>query len=400
MPRTSKKTVLLEAAIAFLVTLPSGAGAAESREPSELTRIEKPASDQVEGATEPTNPDETTESESTTGADSNEGEFSIHAYVSFEMEYQIEDEGNGDPNGSFDADQVDVVFGYTKDRFRVALDAVFEHGSASEDDRGNVGLSFAFAEYAVNDKLVLRAGKFYSPLGVYNEFNTTKSAFLPVKIPLSTNKTSKLTGNGFNFFPRRQVGIGVLGAVPAGPGTISYDASISNGEQEETNPFEEDNNSQKALSARVKYEPSFSFNVGASLYSDRGTEEGSLLSYGVHTQYEGSRLLVWAEVDFGKLDLGGTGGPTIDQIGGFVDVGFPLQNGLTPYLQYQYAQTEAADLTESVNILIAGLNYTLGRHTKLKLENAYHEGSRDNLRFKDLPGRSYNELRAAIALGF
>ena len=38
-------------------------------------------------------------------------------------------------------------------------------------------------------------------------------------------------------------------AAPAGDGTLSYDVALSNGEQEETNPFEEDNNSQKALSA-------------------------------------------------------------------------------------------------------------------------------------------------------
>ena len=331
---------------------------------------------------------------------SDKPEFTINAFASFEMEYQIDSEGNGDPNGSFDNDQIDIVLGYAKDNFRLIIDLLYEHGAASEDDFGNVGLAFGFAEYAFSNSLSVRAGKYYSPYGTYNEYNSAKTAFLPVKIPLSTNKPDSLTGNGYRFFPRRQAGLGILGARPMGDGLISYDLAVSNGSQDETNPFEEDNNTQKAFIGRVRYEGLGDWIIGASAYADHGAEGGNINSLALHAEYEGDTFQLSAEADFGTLDLDQVGEPDIDQLGGYVELGLPLDNGLTPYLQYQYVETEAADLEQSAFIVIAGLNYVFRDYAHLKFENAYHKGSTDNTRFNDLSGRDYNELRAAIVLGF
>jgi hypothetical protein len=325
--------------------------------------------------------------------------FTIHAFTSFEYEYQIDELGNGDPNGSFDNDQIDLVFGYTRDDFRIAVDAVFEHGSASEDDLGNVGLSFAFAEYSINESLDIRFGKYYSPLGIYNEYNTVKSGFLPVKIPLATNKPGKMTGNGFTFFPRRQVGMGILGDIPVGEGTLSYNLAVSNGDQDATNPFEEDNNTQKAISARINFETSNEFTIGVSHYADSGTLDGNLRSFGIHTKYNGSFAQIWAEVDTGTIEFD-NGDPDLDQLGGFVEVGFPLDSGFTPYVQFQYAETETDLLKQSARITVAGVSYTLKEYAIVKFENAYHKGSSDNSRYDGIPGRNYNEIRAAFVLGF
>ena len=330
--------------------------------------------------------------------------LTIDLYASFEFEQQLEDEGNGDPNGSFDNDQIDLVFNYVRDRFRVALDAVFEHGTATEDGRGNVAISFGFAEYAHSNKFKLRFGKYLSPYGVHNELNSIKSRFLTVKIPLATNKPDKLAENGFRFFPRRQVGIAFLGSFPVGDASLDYDLVIGNGDQEETNPYEEDNNSQKAVTGRLVYRPSFASGLGLSVYSDKISEEGGesarLNSLALHGTWEGERVRFWLEADFGELDFDNPAATDIDQFGAFAELGYGFKNGLTTYLQVQNQETEAAGRKESATLIIPGIYYEFKKYAVVKLENAYNKGSSENGEFADLPGRDYNEIRAAVVLGF
>lgn len=327
----------------------------------------------------------------------------IDLYASFEFEYQIDDEGNGDPNASFDADQIDVVLNYTRDQFRIALDAVFEHGTATEDDRGNVAISFGFAEYRHSDKLLVRLGKYLSPFGAHNESNSIKAQFLSVKIPDSTNKPDKLTSNGFRFFPRRQVGLALLGTVSAGERALKYHATLTNGEQEETNPFEEDNNSQKALTLSAVYETKPGLTVGLSSYLDTlsaSDEKISLQSLSGQLKYEGQHLRVWAEVVVGELDHDSEAINDISQTGGFAEVGYGFSNGLTPYFQLQHVETDEKGLQQSAQTWIAGIYYRFKEYAVLKLENAYLKGSSANPEFNELPGRDYNEIRAAAILGF
>ena len=325
----------------------------------------------------------------------------INLYLSFEMELQVEDQGNGDPNGSFDNDQMDLVINYEKEGFRIATDILFEHGTATEDDRGNVALSFAFAEYAFSPKLKLRAGKYLTPYGGHNQLNSIKANFLSVKLPLATNKPGDLTSQGFRFFPRRQVGLALQGSSPMHSGSVEYDVVLGNGEQEDTNPFEEDNNSEKAINGRLLFRPSLAVATGVSAYVDSGTAadgDRSLTSFGAHFQYEGERLHLWAEVDQGTL---GFDDPTqdVDQLGGFAELGVRIGNW-TPFAQLQYLSSESDALEESATMYVLGLYYRFKTWAALKLENAYHKGSSRNLEFIDLPGRDYNELRAAIVLGF
>jgi len=93
----------------------------------------------------------------------------INGYSSFEVERLLGDEGRGDPNGSFDADLIDLVLNVTpNDRVRVAADLTWEHGAATEDGRGNVAVEYAFAEFVARDWLRFRAGKMFTHFGIYN----------------------------------------------------------------------------------------------------------------------------------------------------------------------------------------------------------------------------------------
>jgi hypothetical protein len=90
--------------------------------------------------------------------------FTLNGYSSFEFEKRLTDQGRGDPNGSFDADLLDLVVNFKPDsRLRVAADLTWEHGAATEDGRGNVAVEYGLVEYAFHDWLRLRAGKMFTP---------------------------------------------------------------------------------------------------------------------------------------------------------------------------------------------------------------------------------------------
>lgn len=327
--------------------------------------------------------------------------FRFDVYTSFEYEYQLESEGNGDPNGSFDTDQIDLAFHYETGEFRFALDLVIEHGVATEDNLGNIELSFGLVEYMFGDGFKLRAGKFFTPFGIHNELLTVRSSFLTVKEPWAANKPSKLTENGYRFFPRRQVGLGALGSSATEKGLIEYDVTVSNGAQEDTNPFEEDNNPQKALTGRFNFYPGDgNFLVGVSTYFDRlgaGEEAADQSSIGLHADYTGKRWTLRGEWLTGEIDP--DLGFAVKQQGAYIDLGYQWGR-FTPYVEYQNIEVEIDDRSETGEAWIAGLFLKLGHTGVIKIENGYFQGSDDNPKFDDIPGRDYNEVKLAFVIGF
>jgi len=151
--------------------------------------------------------------------------LTINGYTSFEYELQIEpdDDGDGDPNDSFDADLMDLVFNFqVSDQIRAAMDVSFEHRTTTEDDRGNVALEYGFVEYSFSDLFKIRAGKMFTPLGIFNEIHTAKPAYLSVKEAPSTNKPERIVDAAARFFPRWGVGLGIIGNGEINGKTFDY----------------------------------------------------------------------------------------------------------------------------------------------------------------------------------
>ena len=181
--------------------------------------------------------------------------MTVNGYTSFEIEKQIEraGSGDGDPNLSFDADLFDLVFNFqVTDRIRAAADMTWEHGVATEDNRGNVALEYGFVEHKFSDSFKIRVGKMFTPFGIFNEIHTAKPAFLSVKEAASTNKPERIVDAGYRFFPRWGVGIAFQGDGVIGERSFDYDLFIANGRQEYGNPFEEDNNEDNGLAIEIK----------------------------------------------------------------------------------------------------------------------------------------------------
>jgi hypothetical protein len=331
--------------------------------------------------------------------------FTFNGYSSFEFEKMLGDEGRGDPNGSFDADLIDLVINVTPtDRVRVATDLTWEHGAATEDGRGNVAVEYAFAEYMVRGWFKVRAGKMFTHFGIYNEIHTAKPAFLTVKEPLSTNKNNKF-GSELRFYPRWGTGLAVAGDIDVSDGNLEYIVQLTNGEQEITNPFEEDDNKAKALCARVRYQPSLRLTLGASVYRDSLTElddEGEplssrtrLLSYGAELQWMPSRFGLEVEVVSG--DVKPSEGVSTRRWAMTAMASYRIGEKVTPYFRYEYLDPSRSVADDSAQLFIYGLNLNVRGRLFLKAEMDTVRSGDANTRFE---GQGYNEFKGAIVVGF
>jgi hypothetical protein len=324
----------------------------------------------------------------------------INGYTNFEFSKQVSQEGDGDKNGSFDADQFDLVFNITvSERVRAALDLSWEHGTATEDGRGNQAMEYGFVEYAISDKLKLRFGKMFTPFGIFNEIHTAKPAFLSVKEAASLNKNDRIVGGGFLFYPRWGAGIAAHGDGVILGKDLTYDVLVANGEQKEANPFEEDENSAKSVTARVRVDATDGLRLGYSFYRDRLSSASytTLQSHGLEAELNLSRFRILTEVAFGSLGL--SDGGTQKQIGWYVQPSIDLRGGWTPYLRLDYVNPNRRLSDVGGRDFIVGLNVELSKNFQLKVENNnFRGGSKSTL--AQYPGRGYHEIKAALVLGF
>ena len=327
-------------------------------------------------------------------------QLTINGYSSFEFEKQLEEEGGGDPNGSFDADLFDLVFNFqVNDKIRVSADLTWEHGTATEDDFGNIAVEYAFVEYAFSDLAKVRFGKMFTPHGIFNEIHTAKPAFLSVKEPASTNKPERIVENAFRYFPRWGTGVSIRGDGVIAERDFNYDVLISNGNQEETNPFEEDNNLAKAITARFRFEPTDSVSIGNSFYHDKVEADGvdKIVSDGLEFRYQTDTWRVIAELTYGWLTP--ETGNQIQQIGWYIQPSYYFKYGLTPYLRLERVDPNLDIADDHGYDLIVGLNYEISGGFMVKVENNYYKGA-SNSTLAQYPNASYNEIKAAVVLGF
>jgi len=342
-----------------------------------------------------------------------EDRFQVNGYGSLEFEKQLTDtsHGKGDKNGSFDADAFVLVLNFApSSRFRVASNLSWEHGPASEDQRGNTALEYAFVEFYVRDAFKIRAGKQLNPFGIYNEIHTAKPIFLSVKEPFSTNKIDKL-GSSQRFYPRWGAGVEVLGSGQVSGRDWDYSVFINNGDQKVVapgaqfqNPFELDDNPAKAVVARVRFHPLKAVTLGASLYRDRlqefdakGANTGHstrLLSYGGQATWD---------VSHGGLELEYTGGYTETSAGvrvtrsGLSAMVWGNLGRVRPYLRYEGHDPDRRLADNQAAILLGGVNVRIEHGLFVKAELDRLTAGAANVRFK---GQDYTELKTSVSYGF
>lgn len=328
----------------------------------------------------------------------------INGYSSFEFERRLSSTGGGDPNGSFDADLFDLVLNFRPtDRLRVAVDITWEHGVASEDDRGNAAIEYGFAEYSVSEALRFRAGKMFVHFGIYNEIHTAKPAFLTVKEPQSTNKNYKF-GSDTRFYPRWSTGLAVTGRGTWAGVDVDYIAQLTNGEQSTVNPFEEDENREKSVSGRVRAYPGAELVFGASFYQDylsefaAGADTGErtrIRSAGGHVQW--TRGSWGLEIELVSGTVRPSAGPAISRLGHTSMVSYTLQNRWTPYVRLETLDPNRSLSDDWARLWIYGVNVQVDDGLFLKAELNTVVSGNANTAFL---GMGYTELKVSVAVGF
>lgn len=330
--------------------------------------------------------------------------ITLNGYTGFEFETQLTDEGNGDPNHSFDADLFDLVLNFQiSDRVRASTDLTWEHGAASEDARGNVAMEYGFMEYTVTDLLRVQVGKLFVPFGVFNEIHTAKPAFLTVKEAASTNKSSRIVDNALRFYPRWAAGINLRGDAPVGDSSFDYDLMISNGEQEATNPFEADNNASKAITGRLRFYLGEVLHMGLSFNYDKpefdGIERQVAVGFEVAVQIKDVELMLEAVYGEFRLTQATSDDPDKQrQLGAFVQGAYRLPWGTTPYLRLETVDPEIDASDDEGFLFLWGINQRID-DLILKIEHNYVFG-REESTLAEFSERRFHEIKAAVVLGF
>lgn len=368
-----------------------------------------------------------------------EERVTINGYFSVEFEEKVSGDSHPrvDEYGSFDSDLFDIVINVqATDRLRVAADLTWEHGPQSELGKGNVATEFAFAEYTVNNYLKVRAGKMFTPFGIYNEIHTAKPSTIIVKEPNPTNKIYFISDETYEqtlLYPRWGSGVALLGDAKIGGMPLDYIVQIANGDLSygvDGNEFDKDDNEEKAVTARVRLDISDDLQVGVSAHSDvmtryqktytmkqRGTGTDSngdtFPVYEVSKEYlpadtmkvdsQGAQLIWHAGDDF-RLEL--------EYVTGSLDVA-----GVTRFVRSGYSILPSYFITEKTNLYFLytagdpnndntkdgvvnyapGVNYEVDQNMFLKAEIFTLRSEENNPLYA---GAEYAEFRAALAIGF
>lgn len=360
--------------------------------------------------------------------------ITVNGYFSFEYEDRVlgDEHSRADEFNSFDSDMFDlVVNAQATDRLRIAVDLTWEHGTQSEVNKGNVGYEYAFAEYTIYDSLKFRAGKMFTPFGIYNEIHTAKPSTIIVKEPNPTNKMYFISDNGAEqtmLYPRWGTGIAMLGNSEILQMSLDYIVQVTNGDLAygiEENEYDKDNNNHKAVSARVRLDITDNLQIGASIHHDVMTNykkqyesksvtdsNGDPAQYvtkeyvpagkmGVDSQgvqliwYLGEKFRFEAEYMRGKLDI--YDDVSFSRSGYSLLPSYYITENINLYFLYAKADPNHSTKNDRVTNYAPGMNVEIDDNMYFKIELFTTDSEKENTLYY---GSNYTELRAALAIGF
>lgn len=344
--------------------------------------------------------------------------LSINGYLGFEFESQLNESkegvGQGDTKDSFDMDIFDLVFNFKPtEKTRISADLSWEHGATSESSAGNILVEYSFVEHTITDAAVLRAGKFLTPFGYFNEIHTAKPATLSVKEASATNKTSRIVRNGKRFNARWITGIGAKGNVFFGSSKMDYDVIYGNGgdmDQDfdasgvvdaDDNPHDKNQNKTHAVVARTRFYPLDGMTLGLSHYSDAELlEQTEVVSTGLYFNYLYKNQYEF-KAEYVTGELKETGEEDLTQVGYFVQLAYYHSSGLTPYLRFDNFDPNTDNENDAGTDITVGANYALDDAINIKAEYHKVEGeSKAQVEKGNETGGDWDEIRIALAVGF
>jgi hypothetical protein len=231
--------------------------------------------------------------------------------------------------------------------------------SNAKGHNGYLSLERLYAEYALTDSIGLRAGKFLTPIGRWNEIHATPLVWTTSR-PLATQY----------LFPDNMTGVTLKGSLPNIGRGIDYTFYASNGDEIRPNPvldpFRESLGTHIVVNSLYGTQFGFSY---VSFEQERSKPTHNQLLGGdflwTHDRFE-----VMAEAAYRRSDAGSHN----DEWGGYVQFVAPLSERL--YGVARYENLHLAQQSSTTQLRVAGLNYKLSPHLILKIEWASSRNNR------------------------
>lgn len=313
-----------------------------------------------------------------------------------DIDYQAtRDGGNpatGTPAGttnSFAAPRLELFLTSTQGKLAFLAETMFEVGDGNE-----FGIDMERIEigYLFSDRFRLRAGRFHTAIGYYNDaYHHGRYFEMTVDRPTMV----RFEDEG-GLIPAHSVGLHADGRLPLGKGgNLRYDAEVSNGRgsvPEEVTSLDDPNNG-KMYNLRLRFEPTSidGLVMGASATYDVISAAQAMpmlplvsireLIFGAHIAYLENRSHLIGEYMFISHENAGWVGNTQT---GFLELGYDA-GIIGPYVRGEWvrfpAETTTNDPFFAQNVLfltrgssesgIVGVKSTLSDYLALKLEGEY-----------------------------
>lgn len=324
-----------------------------------------------------------------------------------------EDSTKANANGSFDTFVLSIITNVKIDEnLRLVGQVDWEHApyfevnnsttDATQDtlverSSGEVTLSNAYGEYTVADYLKIKAGKFFTPVGLQNLVFYALPTYPYLKIPReSVYRKGSTAQTDATFFQRYAQGVWLAGDIPAA--LLSYDLHISNGKSDTDHA---DDNTTKGVGGRLQVNLTFgevSVKPTASYYSDKFIETSRIK--------EQSTIIPGIDVTAGDLVVRGeyaASGIKNDSATGtkkfsayYAEAYYTIAEKFTPYLRYELFEPNKDVADDKETETTVGVSYhIIPWVAQVKAQVRFHDYE------KETPtNQAYNVYGIGLALGF
>lgn len=313
-------------------------------------------------------------------------DLNLNAYG--DVDYVVQKEGDAKTN-SFMSPRLELFMGATQDRLAFLAETMFEVG---DDNEFGVDIERVEVAYIIADWLRIRAGRFHTAVGYYNDAYHHGRYF---QTTVDRPEMVRFEDEG-GLIPAHSVGVHADGRFALGAlGALRYDLDLANGRGRSAGEVTNltDPNNGKMFNARLRLEPSVpdGLVLGGNVLVDNidaltdAADPASPvvrvqeMMLGAHAAYLENNVHFIAEYLWVSHRFAGRTGVTQ---AGFAEVGYAF-GAFTPYVRGELVKfPNLADLDPfyAQNVLgmrgsarsgVAGVRFTASDYLALKVEGGY-----------------------------
>lgn len=325
-----------------------------------------------------------------------------------------EDDTRQNQSGAFDAFVLSLISNIKIDeKLRVVGQVDWEHAPYFEvaDDKtlvkrssGELTLSNAYGEYTVADYLKIKAGKFFTPVGIYNLLFYALPTYPYLKIPrASVYLKGSTSQTDATFFQRYAQGVWLSGDVHAA--LLSYDVYVSNGKNSTSD--HKDDNTTKGVGGKLQLNAAvgdIAIKPLVSYYRDKYFETNTGATTG--REKEQGTIMPGIDITAGDLVVRGeyaVSGIKNDSATGtkklsayYAEAYYTILEKYTPYARYEVSDPNKNVADDKETETTIGVSYhIIPWVAQVKAQVRFHDFEK-----KTAANQAYNIYGIGLALGF